>query len=136
MCTQDGINYQWSDGSDTLFTHWDAADDDDHMVGDCVYMDTTGGWRRADCEMGLRGALCHVPPPSKSPRLPSVFPPQLYEYLTLLHATAYYMQCHETANIMAVKTKTCLHSPLPTQDTEKRLLAAVPPVYGTSSPYR
>ncbi|XP_076159863.1 secretory phospholipase A2 receptor isoform X1 [Alosa pseudoharengus] len=61
----DGINYQWSDGSDTLYTHWEAADDDDD-VGDCVYMDITGGWRRADCEKGLRGALCHVPPPKSN----------------------------------------------------------------------
>lgn len=88
MCIQDGINYQWSDGSDTLYTHWDAADDDEHMVGDCVYMDISGGWRRADCERGLRGALCHVPPPSKSPRLPSVFPPQRHMDLGLLHVTA------------------------------------------------
>uniref|UniRef100_A0AAZ3SSB5 Phospholipase A2 receptor 1 n=1 Tax=Oncorhynchus tshawytscha TaxID=74940 RepID=A0AAZ3SSB5_ONCTS len=61
----DGINYQWSDGSDTVFTHWVAADDDDFILGDCVYMDVTGGWRRADCEMPLQGALCHVPPPSE-----------------------------------------------------------------------
>ncbi|KAL2087574.1 hypothetical protein ACEWY4_016402 [Coilia grayii] len=63
----DGINYQWSDGSDTLYTHWDAGDDDDdHVVGDCVYMDVTGGWRRADCEMNLKGALCHFPPPKSN----------------------------------------------------------------------
>uniref|UniRef100_A0A667XUF8 Phospholipase A2 receptor 1 n=1 Tax=Myripristis murdjan TaxID=586833 RepID=A0A667XUF8_9TELE len=59
-----GINYQWSDGSDTVYTHWDAADDDeDFVTGDCVYMDVSGGWRRADCETPLPGALCHVPPP-------------------------------------------------------------------------
>ncbi|XP_042179949.1 secretory phospholipase A2 receptor isoform X2 [Oncorhynchus tshawytscha] len=62
----DGINYQWSDGSDTVFTHWVAADDDDFILGDCVYMDVTGGWRRADCEMPLQGALCHVPPPKSN----------------------------------------------------------------------
>ncbi|XP_056134083.1 secretory phospholipase A2 receptor [Lampris incognitus] len=60
----DGINYQWSDGSDTVYTHWDAADDeDDFVTGECVYMDVSGGWRRADCDMPLPGALCHVPPP-------------------------------------------------------------------------
>uniref|UniRef100_A0A8C4H179 Phospholipase A2 receptor 1 n=1 Tax=Dicentrarchus labrax TaxID=13489 RepID=A0A8C4H179_DICLA len=63
-----GINYQWSDGSDTVYTHWDAADDDeDFATGECVYMDVNGGWRRADCETLLPGALCHVPPPSSKP---------------------------------------------------------------------
>uniref|UniRef100_A0A672ISJ2 Phospholipase A2 receptor 1 n=1 Tax=Salarias fasciatus TaxID=181472 RepID=A0A672ISJ2_SALFA len=63
-----GINYQWSDGSDTVYTHWDAADDeDDFVAGECVYMDVNGGWRRADCETRLTGALCHVPPPTNKP---------------------------------------------------------------------
>ncbi|XP_061090815.1 secretory phospholipase A2 receptor isoform X1 [Conger conger] len=66
----DGINYQWSDGSDTLFTHWDSgeAEDDDGSedAGDCVYMDPRGGWRRADCERPLQGAVCHAPPPRQS----------------------------------------------------------------------
>lgn len=66
---QSGINYQWSDGSDTVYTHWDAADDDDDFeTGECVYMDVNGGWRRADCETLLPGALCHVP---QSPSKPS-----------------------------------------------------------------
>ncbi|XP_028972623.2 secretory phospholipase A2 receptor [Esox lucius] len=61
----DGINYHWSDGSDTVFTHWDPTDGDDEdlLVGDCVYMDVAGGWRRADCDTPLPGALCHLPPP-------------------------------------------------------------------------
>ncbi|XP_035538129.1 secretory phospholipase A2 receptor isoform X1 [Morone saxatilis] len=63
-----GINYQWSDGSDTVYTHWDAADDDEDLVmGECVYMDVNGGWRRADCETLLPGGLCHVPPPRSKP---------------------------------------------------------------------
>ncbi|XP_064183474.1 secretory phospholipase A2 receptor [Anguilla rostrata] len=61
----DGINYQWSDGSDAVFTHWDSGDDGDD-AGDCVYMDPRGGWRRADCERPLQGAVCHVPPPRQS----------------------------------------------------------------------
>ncbi|XP_072321542.1 secretory phospholipase A2 receptor [Eucyclogobius newberryi] len=57
-----GINYQWSDGSDMVYTHWDSTEDeDDFLTGDCVYMDENGGWRRADCESTLPGALCHVP---------------------------------------------------------------------------
>ncbi|XP_059208069.1 secretory phospholipase A2 receptor [Centropristis striata] len=63
-----GINYQWSDGSDTVFTHWDAADDqDDLLAGECVFMDVSGGWRRADCETELHGALCHAHTPSSKP---------------------------------------------------------------------
>uniref|UniRef100_A0A3P8UC50 Phospholipase A2 receptor 1 n=1 Tax=Amphiprion percula TaxID=161767 RepID=A0A3P8UC50_AMPPE len=67
---ESGINYEWSDGSDTVYTHWDAADDDDDddfATEDCVYMDVSGGWRRADCETLLPGALCHVPPPRNKP---------------------------------------------------------------------
>ncbi|XP_062869501.1 secretory phospholipase A2 receptor [Trichomycterus rosablanca] len=61
----DGINYQWTDGSDNVFTHWDSGDDWDmsFVLGDCVYMDIDGGWRRDDCDMLLSGALCYVPPP-------------------------------------------------------------------------
>ncbi|XP_074522887.1 secretory phospholipase A2 receptor [Halichoeres trimaculatus] len=67
LYSQDGgINYQWTDGSDTVYTHWDAADDD-FVTGECVYMDVTGGWRRADCDAPLPGALCHIPPPSSKP---------------------------------------------------------------------
>ncbi|KAJ8003556.1 hypothetical protein DPEC_G00149580 [Dallia pectoralis] len=64
----DGINYQWSDGRDTVFTHWDPTDgsDEDLLLGDCVYMDVSGGWRRADCDTPLPGALCHLPPPKSS----------------------------------------------------------------------
>ncbi|KAM3625162.1 uncharacterized protein V6R79_007800 [Siganus canaliculatus] len=57
-----GINYQWSDGSDMVYTHWDPADDEDIVMGECVYMDVDGGWQRADCETELPGALCHVVP--------------------------------------------------------------------------
>uniref|UniRef100_A0A3P9BBN9 Phospholipase A2 receptor 1 n=1 Tax=Maylandia zebra TaxID=106582 RepID=A0A3P9BBN9_9CICH len=68
-----GINYQWSDGSDTVYTHWDAADDDDDFeTGECVYMDVNGGWRRADCETLLPGALCHVPQSPSKPNTSDV----------------------------------------------------------------
>ncbi|KAJ3594100.1 hypothetical protein NHX12_006432 [Muraenolepis orangiensis] len=61
----DGVNYQWSDGSDTVYAHWDASEDEQDTVAgeECVYMDVSGGWRRAYCETPLPGALCHVPPP-------------------------------------------------------------------------
>lgn len=64
--TQSGINYHWSDGSDTVYTHWDSTDDDEDIVtGDCVYMDVSGGWRRADCDTLLPGALCDGLRPSQ-----------------------------------------------------------------------
>ncbi|XP_006636684.2 secretory phospholipase A2 receptor isoform X1 [Lepisosteus oculatus] len=56
---QNGISYQWSDGSASFFTHWDDDDNDEHLLGDCVYMDINGKWKRADCETPLRGAVCH-----------------------------------------------------------------------------
>uniref|UniRef100_A0A3P8UHD1 Phospholipase A2 receptor 1 n=1 Tax=Cynoglossus semilaevis TaxID=244447 RepID=A0A3P8UHD1_CYNSE len=64
-----GINYQWADGSDTVYTHWDPDDDDDdnYVTGECVYLDVNGGWRRADCESQLPGALCRVSAPSNKP---------------------------------------------------------------------
>ncbi|XP_024150676.1 secretory phospholipase A2 receptor [Oryzias melastigma] len=65
-----GINYRWSDGGETVYTHWDTADDEDDFVSEvCVYIDVNGGWRTADCRTLLPGALCHVPPtpPSSEP---------------------------------------------------------------------
>lgn len=63
--TAGGISYKWSDGSETVYTHWDAEDDDeDSLTEDCVYVDVNGRWRRADCETLLPGALCQEPHPS------------------------------------------------------------------------
>ncbi|XP_023658454.2 secretory phospholipase A2 receptor [Paramormyrops kingsleyae] len=63
----DGISYRWSDDSDTAFMHWDSGDDEDEdTLGDCVYMDITGAWKRADCEETLQGALCQAPPPKSN----------------------------------------------------------------------
>uniref|UniRef100_A0A7N8Y3Z2 Phospholipase A2 receptor 1 n=1 Tax=Mastacembelus armatus TaxID=205130 RepID=A0A7N8Y3Z2_9TELE len=64
-----GNNYQWSDGSDTGYTHWDLANYD-YEEGECVYMDVNGGWQTADCETPLPGALCHFHPPSLKPFIP------------------------------------------------------------------
>lgn len=64
--SQSGISYKWSDGSETVYTHWDAEDDDeDSLTEDCVYVDVNGRWRRADCETLLPGALCQEPHPSQ-----------------------------------------------------------------------
>ncbi|XP_011608367.2 secretory phospholipase A2 receptor [Takifugu rubripes] len=62
-----GISYKWSDGSETVYTHWDAEDDEDALAEDCVYVDVNGRWRRADCETLLPGALCQEMHPSSKP---------------------------------------------------------------------
>lgn len=63
---QSGMSYKWSDGSEIVYTHWDAEDDEDYSLSeDCVYVDVNGRWRRADCETLLPGALCQEPHPSQ-----------------------------------------------------------------------
>ncbi|KAI5626605.1 secretory phospholipase A2 receptor, partial [Silurus asotus] len=66
LSQDDGINYRWIDGSNNMFTHWDTAEnneDDSVMLGNCVFIDISGDWKRADCNMPLTGALCYTPPP-------------------------------------------------------------------------
>lgn len=46
-----------------MFTFWE--DDESQAFGSCVYIDTSGHWKSANCEQSLQGAVCHVPP-SKS----------------------------------------------------------------------
>lgn len=60
---QNGLNFEWSDGTRSLFTFWE--DDESQAFGSCVYIDTSGHWKSANCERLLQGAVCHVPP-SKS----------------------------------------------------------------------
>lgn len=60
---QNGLNFEWSDGTRSLFTFWE--DDESQAFGSCVYIDTSGHWKSANCEQFLQGAVCHVPP-SKS----------------------------------------------------------------------
>ncbi|NWU96709.1 PLA2R phospholipase, partial [Upupa epops] len=55
-----GLHFQWSDGTRSLFTFWE--DDESQALGGCVYLDTSGHWKSADCERVLRGAVCYVPP--------------------------------------------------------------------------
>ncbi|XP_028662247.1 secretory phospholipase A2 receptor [Erpetoichthys calabaricus] len=61
---QNGINYQWLDGSDSLFTHWGSEIEED-VFTNCVYMDIDGTWKPEDCETQLGGALCQVLPERK-----------------------------------------------------------------------
>ncbi|XP_054031206.1 secretory phospholipase A2 receptor [Dryobates pubescens] len=61
--SDNGLNFEWSDGSRSLFTFWE--DDESRASGSCVYIDTSGHWKTANCEQLLQGAVCHVPPKKK-----------------------------------------------------------------------
>ncbi|XP_064020388.1 secretory phospholipase A2 receptor [Pogoniulus pusillus] len=58
-----GLSFGWSDGTRSWFTFW--ADDESRAWGSCVYIDTSGHWKTANCERLLQGAVCHVPPEKK-----------------------------------------------------------------------
>ncbi|KAM9284675.1 LOW QUALITY PROTEIN: secretory phospholipase A2 receptor [Cariama cristata] len=60
--SDNGLNFEWSDGTRSLFTFWE---DESQAFGSCVYIDTSGHWRSANCERLLQGAVCHVPPKKK-----------------------------------------------------------------------
>uniref|UniRef100_A0A8C5U0H8 Secretory phospholipase A2 receptor n=1 Tax=Malurus cyaneus samueli TaxID=2593467 RepID=A0A8C5U0H8_9PASS len=61
--SDNGLNFEWSDGTRSLFTFWE--DDESQAFGSCVYMDTSGHWKSGNCEQFLQGAVCHVPPEKK-----------------------------------------------------------------------
>ncbi|XP_061200171.1 integrin beta-6 isoform X9 [Neopsephotus bourkii] len=61
--SDNGLNFEWSDGTRSLFTFW--KDDESQAFGSCVYIDTWGHWKSANCERLLQGAVCHVPPKKK-----------------------------------------------------------------------
>ncbi|XP_074729478.1 secretory phospholipase A2 receptor isoform X3 [Strix uralensis] len=61
--SDNGLNFEWSDGTRSLFTFWE--DDESQAFGSCVYIDTSGHWKSANCERLLQGAVCHKPPKKK-----------------------------------------------------------------------
>ncbi|OWK63245.1 Secretory phospholipase A2 receptor [Lonchura striata] len=61
--SDNGLNFEWSDGTRSLFTFWE--DDESQAFGSCVYIDTSGHWKSANCEQPLQGAVCHVPSKKK-----------------------------------------------------------------------
>ncbi|KAM6077828.1 secretory phospholipase A2 receptor isoform 1-T1 [Theristicus caerulescens] len=61
--SDNGLNFEWSDGTRSLFTFWE--DDESQAFGSCVYIDTSGHWKSANCDRLLQGAVCHVPPKKK-----------------------------------------------------------------------
>ncbi|XP_051967030.1 secretory phospholipase A2 receptor-like [Xyrauchen texanus] len=64
--TDDGTSYQWSDGTEGSFTHWEVSNyfpERPMGEGGCVSMDVNGRWKEAECDMPLSGAICYIPPP-------------------------------------------------------------------------
>ncbi|XP_037705175.1 secretory phospholipase A2 receptor isoform X1 [Choloepus didactylus] len=57
--TDNGLNFDWSDGTKSSFTFW--KDEESSFLGDCVFADTSGHWSSTACESFLQGAICHVP---------------------------------------------------------------------------
>nr|XP_048282061.1 secretory phospholipase A2 receptor [Myodes glareolus] len=70
--TDNGLNFDWSDGTKSPFTYW--KDEESTFLGDCVFADTNGRWRRTACESFLQGAICHVPTETKAFEHPVLCP--------------------------------------------------------------
>lgn len=66
--SQDGISYQWSDGTEGSFTYWEVSNyypEGPMGEGGCVTMDVTGRWKEEECDREISGAVCYTPPPSE-----------------------------------------------------------------------
>ncbi|KAH0514741.1 Secretory phospholipase A2 receptor [Microtus ochrogaster] len=70
--TDNGLNFDWSDGTKSPFTYW--KDEESTFLGDCVFADTSGRWHRTACESLLQGAICHVPTETKAFEHPVLCP--------------------------------------------------------------
>ncbi|XP_062972567.1 lymphocyte antigen 75 [Elgaria multicarinata webbii] len=55
----DGIHYHWSDKKHISFSHWSEEDGD--LLDSCVYLDTDGFWKTADCNTEKPGTVCYLP---------------------------------------------------------------------------
>ncbi|XP_011893905.1 PREDICTED: secretory phospholipase A2 receptor isoform X4 [Cercocebus atys] len=95
--TDNGLNFDWSDGTKSSFTFW--KDEESSLHGDCVFADTNGRWHSTACESFLQGAICHVPPetrPSEHPELCSEtsipwikFKSNCYSFSTVLDSMSF-----------------------------------------------
>ncbi|XP_030772857.1 secretory phospholipase A2 receptor isoform X3 [Rhinopithecus roxellana] len=95
--TDNGLNFDWSDGTKSSFTFW--KDEESSFHGDCVFADTNGRWHSTACESFLQGAICHVPPetrPSEHPELCSEtsipwikFKSNCYSFSTVLDSMSF-----------------------------------------------
>nr|XP_045223087.1 secretory phospholipase A2 receptor isoform X4 [Macaca fascicularis] len=95
--TDNGLNFDWSDGTKSSFTFW--KDEESSLHGDCVFADTNGRWHSTACESFLQGAICHVLPetrPSEHPELCSEtsipwikFKSNCYSFSTVLDSMSF-----------------------------------------------
>ncbi|XP_018091326.1 secretory phospholipase A2 receptor [Xenopus laevis] len=53
-----GHQFEWTDGSKSLFTAW--HNEESLSDGNCAYIGTDGYWRGGDCNTELQGAVCLV----------------------------------------------------------------------------
>lgn len=110
-----GLNFEWSDGTRSLFTFWE--DDESQALGSCVYMDTSGRWKSTSCERLLPGAVCHVPPKKKLTEYKGLcsennvpwikFKNSCYSFNTVLQGTSFdtaYEVCrNQGSNLLTIK---------------------------------
>ncbi|XP_037379304.1 secretory phospholipase A2 receptor [Talpa occidentalis] len=98
LFTEDnGINFDWSDGTKSSFTFW--KEDESPSLGDCVFADTNGRWSGTNCESFLQGAICLVPTETRSLGLPEMcsetsvpwikFKSICYSFSTVLNSTSF-----------------------------------------------
>ncbi|XP_041056798.1 lymphocyte antigen 75 isoform X1 [Carcharodon carcharias] len=52
----EGSTFEWSDGSNPEYKPWEYGHLD--SIGNCVFMDTKGFWKRASCDSMSEGAIC------------------------------------------------------------------------------
>lgn len=65
--SQDGVHYHWSDRKHVSLSRWSEEDED--LVDDCVYLDSDGFWKTAECYSEKPGMICYLPG-SMNPHLP------------------------------------------------------------------
>nr|XP_020654043.1 lymphocyte antigen 75 [Pogona vitticeps] len=54
----DGVHYHWSDRKHIRFSRWFEEDED--LVDDCVYLDSDGFWKTAECYSEKPGMVCYL----------------------------------------------------------------------------
>ncbi|XP_051023036.1 secretory phospholipase A2 receptor [Acomys russatus] len=115
--TDNGLTFDWSDGTKSPFTYW--KDEEENVLGDCVFADTDGRWQRTACEAFLQGAICHVPTETKAVEHPVLcsetsvpwikFKGNCYSFTTVLDSRSF-EDAHgfckrEGSNLLAIKDK-------------------------------